>query len=161
MDDNGVLSSSSEYKNGSMLNKIEYCISTGNNNCNGGTYLLIPSSYWTLTGNNASRYYINNASGLQTQSESMSSNARVTEFVKSNVEVSGNGTYNNPWVFNNQYLVSLRISSKNQAYFGSKDNQKNLEEKYAKSCGNEKGNCVEFEITTKKDIQIILMMVVI
>ena len=90
MNDNGILSSSSEYKNGSMLNKIEYCISTGDNSCNSSTYLLIPSSYWTLTGNNASRYYINNASGIQTQSDSMSSNVRVTEFVKSNVEVSGN-----------------------------------------------------------------------
>ena len=150
MNDNGVLSSNSEYKNGSMLNKIEYCISTGDNSCNSGTYLLIPSSYWTLTGNSTSRYYINNASGLQTQSDSMSSNARVTEFVKSNVEVSGNGTYNNPWVFNNQYLVSLRISNKNQAYFGSKDNQKVLEEKYADNCSGGRGLCTEYEITTIK-----------
>ena len=48
MNDDGTLSTNSDFYNGGFLNRLEYCISTGNSNCNGSTYLMIPASYWTL-----------------------------------------------------------------------------------------------------------------
>ena len=137
MNDNGSLSNNGSFTNGGFLNRLEYCISTGNSNCNGATYLIIPASYWTLSGNSTSRYYVNNVSGLNIQSDTYSSGVRVTEFVKPQISVTGNGTYNNPWVFDSAYLISLTSSNKNNAYFNINGEKVAKSEKYAEKRNNE------------------------
>ena len=151
MNDNGTLSTSSRFTNGGFLNSREYCISTGNNNCTGPTYLIIPASYWTLSGSESSRYYISNISGLSTQSDSYKSSVRVTEFVKPRTEVKGSGKYTDPWIFNPEYLVILTSSNKKVGYFGNSSDKKATEEKYAsKDCIKGSGLCANFDINIEK-----------
>ena len=151
LNDDGTLSASSSFYNGGFLNRLEYCLSTGNTSCNGSTYLLIPASYWTLSGNSTSRYYVNNVSGLNIQSDTYSSGVRVTEFVKPQISVTGSGTYNNPWVFDNTYLVNLRTNNKKLGYFGSESEKKSSESKYATNeCLSGSGLCANFDITVAR-----------
>ena len=151
MNDDGTLSTNSDFYNGGFLNRLEYCISTGNSNCNGSSYLMIPASYWTLSSNSTSRYYINNVSGLNIQSDTYSSGVRVTEFVKPQISVTGSGTYNNPWVFDNTYLVNLRTNNKKLGYFGSESEKKTSEQKYATDeCLKGNKYCTNFDITVAR-----------
>ena len=151
MNDNGTLSANNNFYNGGFLNRLEFCISTGNTNCNGSSYLMIPASYWTLSGNSTSRYYVNNVSGLNIQSDTYSSGVRVTEFVKPQISVTGSGTYNNPWVFDETYLVNLRTNNKKLGYFGSESEKKSSESKYATNeCLSGSGLCTNFDITVAR-----------
>ena len=152
MEDNGQLSIDNRFRNGGFLSQREFCISTGNNNCQGSTYLIIPSSYWTLTRADENRmYYISNISGLKTQHNSDMSSVRVTEFVKPRIEVKGSGKYTDPWIFDETYFVVLTSRNKNQAYFGNASNRKSFEEKYASSeCIKGSGFCANFDINVLK-----------
>ncbi len=151
LDENGRLSQNNSFVKGGFLNKTEYCLSTGSSDCNSKTYLLIPSSYWTLTQSGSSRYYINSVNGLSTKSDTETSSIRVTEFVKPNISVSGSGTYFNPWIFDNFYIVSLKTSKKSLAYFGDESNKKTSEEKYAsEECIKGSGLCANFDINVQK-----------
>ena len=151
LSDDGKLSINNSFVNGGFLNKSEYCLSTESIDCKKNTYLMIPSSYWTLTQNGTSRYYISNSSGLSVQSDSDKSNVRVTEFVRPIVTVSGSGKFSDPWVFNNNYFVLLKTNKKNYAYFGSESEKKSSEEKYATTnCLKGSGNCANFDITVER-----------
>ena len=148
MDNNGIMSFSNKFLNGGFLSYREFCIVTGNNSCNGKTYLVIPNSYWTLSGNSTNRFYINSVDGIGQKSDNNPSSVRVTEFVKSGSTVSGNGTFSDPWYFVGSYYISITSNSINHAYFGTETNKKNRIEKYAgTSCILGSGYCTNFDIT--------------
>ena len=56
LNESGKVELDNSYKTGGLLNKTEYCISTGNNNCNGSSYLVTPAAYWTLTSGTNGKY---------------------------------------------------------------------------------------------------------
>ena len=100
---------------GGMLNKDEYVLSVRDNN----SYLATGIEYWTMTEvNSSSQYYVENY--LKYKEKILTSNIRVTEIVKHEAEVTGNGSYVNPWVFNTRPLVTIRTNSKD---YGKIDNQ--------------------------------------
>ena len=148
--DNGQLESNSRFTNGGFLNRLEYCISTGNSNCNEGSYLNIPISYWTMSGDSTNRYYISNVKGIDTKSDNSLLSARVTEYVKPEIEVKGNGTYSSPWEFSDAYFIELRTSNKALGHFGTKDNVKPAINGYAHKCENGNGYCYTVDIYTAR-----------
>ncbi len=151
LDDNGRVSSSSSFTNGGMLNRSEYCLSTSSSNCKGSTYLIVPSPYWTLTSTSRGKYFIDTINGLNDTLESNLNDVRVTEFIKPQIIVSGSGTYSNPWIFDNFYLVSLKTNKKKLAYFGLESEKKTSEQKYATNeCLKGNGYCVNFDITVER-----------
>ena len=149
MDNNGFLSYDNNFIYGGFLNYREFCISTGSNSCDKSSYLVIPSAYWTSSGpTSTNRYYINNINGIAQKSDNNPSNVRVTEFVKPETTVIGNGSFSDPWYFYGNYYVSITTNSIKYAYFGPEDNKKNKMEKYAgTSCVLGSGFCVNFDIT--------------
>ena len=151
MNDFGVLNTNSSFYNGGFLNKIEYCITTGKNDCKGSTYLIIPTSYWTLTGVTSNRWYVNNVNGITNQSDTNSSGVRVTEFARPGVIVDGTGKYSDPWTFENRYLVTIGVNSKKYAYFGSESDKKTTESKYATNeCLSGSEPCANFDIIVSR-----------
>ena len=123
--DAGV-STNGNYVNGGLLNKLEYDLSV--NKSTNRTYLSTGIEYWTSTEvDSETEYIVENY--LKTKSKNSKSNIRVTEVVKSEAKVSGNGTYSNPWVFISTPLVIIRSNS---IVYGGIDVANNLyAEKYA------------------------------
>ena len=146
----GRLGSSNSFYNGGMINYEEFCLSTGNSSCKGSSFLIIPNKYWTLTGTSNSRYYINNLNGADVQSDLDKSNVRVSEFIKPNIKVRGEGSYSNPWVFDESYYVELYTSDKKLGHFGTQDDVKTSIDGYATKCANGQGFCFEVYIYTPK-----------
>ena len=100
---------------GGLLNKDEFELSIRDNN----SYLVTGIEYWTMTEvNRDSEYYIENY--LKYKDKIKNSNVRVTQIIKNEVEVTGNGSYVNPWVFSERPLVTIRTNSKD---YGKIDNQ--------------------------------------
>ena len=102
---NGVSTTDSRFLYGGMLSEREYNLSLLNNS----TYLATGIEYWTMTGNAASHYYVENY--LRTKEESLKSNVRVTEFVKPEIKIKGSGSYSNPWYFDEKPIVTIRTNS--------------------------------------------------
>jgi len=94
-----------DFKKGGLLSVLEYNTSKKGN----GSYLATGREYWTLSKNNSNQYYIDNI--LLDKNPSDNSGIRVTQFVKPSVNVTGKGTYVNPWVFREQFSVQARSSS--------------------------------------------------
>ena len=111
----GISNINSRFETGGMLNTSEYNLSLINDK----TYLATGIEYWTMTGNSSSHYYVENY--LKTKEENLKSNVRVTEHVKSEVKVTGSGTYTNPWVFDARPIVTIRTNSET---YGLIDNRK-------------------------------------
>ena len=145
MDNNGIMSFSNKFLNGGFLSYREFCIVTGNNSCNGKTYLVIPNSYWTLSGNSTNRFYINSVDGIGQKSDNNPSGVRVTEFVKPVTTVAGNGTNSKPWYFTGNYYVHL--SSNSVKYASFVETGTNFLEKYAgTSCILGDEYCTNFDM---------------
>ena len=148
-DDNGKLSVNSDFYNAGFLNSKEYCLSVGKNNCKGNSYLLITTPYWTMTKDGNNVYYVSNISGLSSKNENDSLSVRVTEFAKPNVEVTGEGTFSNPWEFSMEPLVKLTTNGIAYSYFNNDANEKKRSlEEYAKVRynGDKKENYLDFEM---------------
>ena len=150
MDNSGVLSFDSDFINGGFINYREFCLTTGNNSCAKNSYLVIPSSYWTMSGNATNRYYVNNVSGIEQKSDNNPSYVRVTEFVKPESTVSGTGSFSSPWYFDGNHYILIKSNSTKYGYFGldKNNNKKGKLEKYAgTSCILGSGYCTNFDIT--------------
>ena len=96
----------SKFKSGGLLSKTEFEISNQKNN----TYLSNGLEYWTNTKSSASRHYVINYT-LQEKLDSSETGVRITEYVNNNVGVSGNGSYSNPFKFDE--IISLHVNSTN------------------------------------------------
>ena len=102
---NGNSYVNTNFKRGGLLSSLEYNISVKGH----GSYLATGREYWTLTNNGTNQYYIDNT--ILEKDVSEQSGIRVTQFVKPSVNVTGKGTYVNPWVFREQFSVEARSSS--------------------------------------------------
>ena len=146
MQDNGLIAYDGGFKYCGFLNKREFCLSTGRDDCKGKSYLVIPTTYWTASGNPTNRYNIDMVKGLNTKSDNNQLGSRVTQYVKPEATVSGLGTYANPWIFFGSYYVSLSTNSKKYATFNETGTNK-LEKYSSESCISGAPNCINFEMT--------------
>ena len=103
---NGTSSTNNnDFYNGGLISKNEYDLSKGNTS----SYLTIGREFWTLSSYGSNQYYVDHT--ILHKNPDNVSGVRVTEFVKPNVNVTGKGTYANPWVFLNQYSLTIRVES--------------------------------------------------
>ena len=146
MNNNGTMSYDDRFIHGGFLNYREFCISTGNSECKGKSYLVIPTSYWTGSGTSTNKYYINNIKGIDSKSDNYNYGVRVTEFVKPYTEVKGVGTFSNPWYFYGNFYIALSTNSVKYALFN--ETGTNKIEKYAdNNCLKGSGFCTNFDMT--------------
>ncbi len=83
------------FETGGLINKSEYEISIDRFK----TYLKSPRAYWTITSHDSNYYSIENGQFNLFNRYISSSGVRPTEYVVSKTEVSGQGSYADPWVF--------------------------------------------------------------
>ena len=83
------------FKTGGLINKSEYDISVNKFR----TYLKTARSYWTITNSGDKTYGVESGKFSLLERTSKSSGVRPTEYVLTQTEVSGQGSYTNPWVF--------------------------------------------------------------
>ena len=89
------------FNSGGMISKREYEISVRENK----SYLSPGIEYWTLTNSKediSKQYYID--TGIKEKLAVEKSGVRVTEYVKPEVRVKGEGKYNSPWEFYGTYV---------------------------------------------------------
>ena len=87
---------------GGYISKKEYDLTYKNNY----SWLAPGFKYWTNTSSGLDKYIIS-FNSTKTLSTNKTSGVRITEFVKSNVTVSGKGTFSNPWKFNEMYTIKF------------------------------------------------------
>ena len=80
---------------GGLINKSEYDISVDKFR----TYLKTARSYWTMTSSGDKTYAVENNKFSLLERTSKSSGVRPSEYILTQTEVSGQGSYINPWVF--------------------------------------------------------------
>lgn len=83
------------FNTGGLINRSEYNISIHNDK----TYLKTARAYWTLTASDSNFYSIDNGTFSVLNRYIGSSGVRPTEYVVSQTEVTGRGSYADPWVF--------------------------------------------------------------
>lgn len=83
------------FKTGGLINKSEYDISVDKFR----TYLKTARSYWTMTSSGDKTYSVENNKFSLLERTSKSSGVRPSEYILTQTEVSGQGSYINPWVF--------------------------------------------------------------
>ena len=83
------------FKTGGLINKSEYDISVNKFR----TYLKTARSYWTITNSGDKTYCVESGKFSLLERTSKSSGVRPTEYILTQTEVSGQGSYTNPWVF--------------------------------------------------------------
>ena len=83
------------FNTGGLINKSEYDISVDRLR----TYLKTARSYWTMTSSGDKTYGVESGKFSLLDRTSKSSGVRPTEYILTQTEVSGQGSYSNPWVF--------------------------------------------------------------
>ena len=66
---------------------------------NGSTYLSTGQEYWTLTSNSSTQNYYISRIDPALKNVSDKTGTRITEQIIPQTKVTGNGSYNDPWVF--------------------------------------------------------------
>ena len=107
--DKGVLRTSPDFRFGGFVSSSEFNLTKKDD----ATYLYNGLEFWTLTGTGNNKDYINENHVLN-KAKSEYSGVKVTEFVKNNVAVKGVGTFTNPYVFVEGFIVN--IGSKHPEY---------------------------------------------
>ena len=74
---------------------------------NGRTYLSDGVEYWTKTDCSGGKYVVTASGDLECKSTGANYNTRASYYVKSNVSVTGRGTYDSPWMFEPMYKVTI------------------------------------------------------
>lgn len=80
---------------GGLINQSEYNISINKNQ----SYLKTPRSYWTLTSKDSKYYAVENGKFSLFDKNVSVAGVRPTEYIVHQTEVSGQGSYVDPWVF--------------------------------------------------------------
>ena len=80
---------------GGLINQSEYNISINKNQ----TYLKTPRSYWTLTSKDSKYYAVENGKFSLFDKNVSAAGVRPTEYIVHQTEVTGQGSYADPWVF--------------------------------------------------------------
>ena len=90
-----VFSTVSGFDYGGLINQSEYNISINKNQ----TYLKTARSYWTLTSKDSKYYSVENGKFSLFDKDVSAAGVRPTEYIVHQTEVSGQGSYADPWVF--------------------------------------------------------------
>ena len=80
---------------GGLINQSEYNISINKNQ----TYLKTARSYWTLTSKDSKFYSVENGNFTLFDKNVSAAGVRPTEYIVHQTEVTGQGSYADPWVF--------------------------------------------------------------
>lgn len=101
--DGTTLSVNSKFKTGGLINKAEFDIAGAMS-----SYLFNGSKFFTMTEASSKVYSINNT-GPELVSLTSTSGARPTNYIQKDVNVTGSGTYVDPWIFADKY--ELKVST--------------------------------------------------
>ena len=103
----GTIKPNNTFVNGGLINKVEYEV--------GGRYLSPGAEYWTMTSvpDGAKQYTISNILRSD-RNRSEQVGVRITEYVKPNTSVTGNGTKAHPWEFRESYVVYIGSNDVNK-----------------------------------------------
>ena len=103
----GTIKPNSTFVSGGLINKVEYEV--------GGRYLSPGAEYWTMTSvpNSNFQYTISNILRSE-KTPSDTAGVRVTEYVKPETGVTGNGTLAHPWEFKESYIVYIGSNDVNK-----------------------------------------------
>ena len=107
---------------GGMLSKEEVDITLGNKSNITFSYLYNGNAYWTLSKGNSNnlRYVVDNSFSSDSSkstaldivnSESNYVKTKVTEYVKNDTKIYGNGSFSDPWFFLPQYKLTLKVNN--------------------------------------------------
>lgn len=98
----------SGFNMGGLVSLNEYKISLLNNE----SYLKTPRAYWTMTFSANDVYMLNNGKENLMKDKSTLYGVRPTEYVLSKTEVTGDGSYSNPWTFvKPEFYVEIEYNS--------------------------------------------------
>ena len=94
-----------EFKFGGMISKDEYLLTKSDK----GSWIYNGSSIWTSTKSGGSHYTIS-YNGVQLVDDlNTSYRSKATEYVKLDAKVSGTGSVNDPWIFEQMYKVHVEV----------------------------------------------------
>ena len=105
--ENGNIVENNLYTNGGLLNKDEFIYSK---NAYGESYLNNGLEYFTMTNVDSGSVYVikpDEVSYLTGKTMTQNSGVRVTNYIQSDVNVSGSGSKSDPWVFIDKYYIRL------------------------------------------------------
>lgn len=102
--ENKIISFDNDFVTGGLINDYEFNVSKYKDE----TYLFSGLPYFTLQGNVIKEGNISN--GIS------DSNGKITEYIKKDTRIKGKGSYKDPFVFEDKYLVEI-ISDKNIGTF--------------------------------------------
>lgn len=98
----------SGFDRGGLVNLNEYKISLED----GKSYLRTVRSYWTMTLNGSKIYSINDGTASLLDRTSIASGARPTEYIIHQTEVTGQGSFRDPWMFvKPEFYVDVEYNS--------------------------------------------------
>ena len=98
---------------GGMLSYDEFEKTKNGRSNNSYSYLYDTTSYWTYSGSTSNKRKLVADNPIEIEGINNNANvynAKVTEIVKSNVSVIGTGSFLDPWIFEQQYNVTLRTN---------------------------------------------------
>ena len=101
---NGKVERDTNFTYGGFISNDEYKITTKDN----VSYLYDGVNYWTLT-KDGTKYYVVGES--ETQDTNKNYRSRVTEYLRSDIKISGQGTLKDPWMFEPIYKVDLKVEN--------------------------------------------------
>ena len=103
-----IFSEVSGFDRGGLVNLNEYKISLED----GKSYLRTVRSYWTMTLNGSKIYSINDGTASLLDRTSIASGARPTEYIIHQTEVTGQGSFRDPWMFvKPEFYVDVEYNS--------------------------------------------------
>ena len=107
----------SNYINGGLINVDEFNVS----NSKGNSYLYNGTKYWTMTESGSNAGIV---SSYITEQVSKTENygSRVTEYVRPRIWATGSGTYNDPWVFDEDINPEELTITANYGLHGTSNN---------------------------------------
>ena len=119
----GKIEASPLFKMGGFLSEDEYKITLRDNN----TYLYDGIKYWSLTEKN-SKYFVVGETEEKSQEEIYRN--KTTEYILSDVKITGEGTIKDPWIFEPLYKVTINAENGTVEYYKINDDNKTSSDGY-------------------------------
>ena len=105
---------------GGLLSLEEFEITKQNGKGLNYSYLYEGNSFWTRTSPKNTTEQKNiiakNYPPRQKNNNEQRSGVKVTEYIRTDVGILGEGTHNNPWIFAPEYKVTIKVNDKNKGY---------------------------------------------
>ena len=104
----GGLNVDPSFVKGGFISKDEFDITK----VNGLSYLFDGTEYWTLTKNGSNVYAVTYDNMETAKPQSSNYRSRPNEYVKHTTKVTGSGTFEDPWIFEPVYMVTITADSR-------------------------------------------------